>query len=63
MLGTEAEARDSALVSVVCAEQRGLGKARGERGMLGGKKGFPSQSNSNEEKLMADGEILQSPDP
>lgn len=71
MLGTEAEATNSALVSavvsntvsVVHAEQRGFGKARGSGGSLVGKKRFPSQSNGNEEKLMADAEILQSSDP
>lgn len=47
---------------IVHAKQKNLGKARGEWGKLGGKKRFPSQSNSNEEKHMADEEILQSPE-
>lgn len=71
MLGTEAEATNSALVSVVAsdaisaarASQRGLAKTRGSGRSLVGKTQFPSQSSGIEEKPMAHADILQSSDP
>lgn len=50
-------------VSVVCAQQRGLGKTRESGRSLVGKKQFPSQSRGSEEKPMAHADILQSSDP
>lgn len=68
-LGPETEASDSALVSLwlpvrpaLCLLNGGSGKARGERRKLGRSKRFPSQSINYEEKLRAEGEVLQPPD-